>query len=172
MDKYSRRDFIKFGGASLLPFTAGCIDNSSKEIRDARKLILKPRDVKKTFNLNWVKSSKENINMDNANSSYEIHILSPDNGGSGITHQLGVYESTKSAKKQYDSFRSKSSNVENINMGDEAFYYGTEGSKSFATIYVLYNDKLIKTTGAPFSINDLSKISTKQVEKLKEVNDL
>lgn len=172
MVKYSRRDFIKFGGASLLPLSAGCIDNSTEEIRDSRKLILKPKEIKKMFDINWVKSSIEKIDMNNAESSQEVHILSPDNDGSGITHQLGVYKSVESAKDQYNSFKSQSTKVEEINIGDEAFYYGTEGSKSFATIYVIYNDKLIKTTGAPFSIGDLSKISTKQIDKLEKVNNL
>jgi hypothetical protein len=124
------------------------------------------------FDLNWVKSSKEKIDMNNADSSHEVHILSPDNDGSGITHQLGVYNSVESAKDQYNSFKSKSTNVEEINIGDKSFYYGTGGSKSFATIYVIHNDKLIKTTGAPFSISELSKISTKQINKLEEVNNL
>lgn len=170
--EYTRRNFIKFSGLSLLPFSAGCINNSdSKEIRNSRKLILEPKNIKKLFDLNWVKSSEEKIDMNGSDSSYEVHILSPDNDGSGITHQLGVYESVESAEEKYNSFRSKSSNIESINLGDDAFYFGKEGSKTFATIYVIYDDKLIKTTGAPFSINDLSRISTKQIEKLDRINN-
>lgn len=169
---YSRRDFIKIGGLSIIPLSAGCIDStSSTEIENARDLIIEPKVLKSQFDLNWVKTTSEKIDMDNSISAYEIHVLSPDNNGSGITHQLGIYDSEESCIEQYNKFRSASSNTNNINIGDGGFYFGSEGSTNYATIYSHYKRMIIKTTGAPFSVNELSNISIKQVDKIKRVSE-
>lgn len=167
---HSRRDFIKIGGLSIIPLSAGCIDSTnSVEIENSKDLILEPNVLKSQFDLNWVKATVVEIDMDNSLSSHEIHILSPDNGGSGITHQLGIYDTKESCIEQYGKFRSASSNTSNINIGDGGFYFGSEGSTNYATIYSHYERMIIKTIGAPFSVDELSSISIEQVDKIKRV---
>lgn len=169
---YSRRDFIKIGGLSIIPLSAGCIDStSSTEIDSAEDLIIEPEVIKSQFDLNWVKTTSEEIDMENSVSAYENHVLSPDNDGSGITHQLGIYDSEESGLKQYNKFRYSSSNTKNINIGDSGFYFGSGGSTNYATIYSHYKRMIIKTTGAPFSVNELSNISIKQIDKIKKVSE-